>query len=445
MPPHRPPAARRWARHQVRPGARLVTLLLLSALAGCGDPPPALSFGPVDYPDEAVRGLGPEQIELLGAVTAVGLAAARAAPAEAGTHVLARGHREDLVLRLREETILAGAGVTEDELRARYAAAPDHELEVRHLVLLAPDWATSTDRERARQGAAAARERILAGEPFEAVAAEVSEEPGAADRGGLLRPGRRGTWVEPFWQAASALPVGGVSPVVETSFGFHVLRLESRTELPFAEARARVVREVAATLGGGEAWEDARERWVAEVAIAPAESAPRPRFQGLVALARGGPDVVPDPEAALATWPGGALSAEDFRRALLARPAPELRRLAGDPTALEAVLAEEAETARLAAEARARGLAPTPADRDTRLREWETRMVEWTAFLGFREGLTPSEVAEAALAALRTTGQNARIAREGVGQAAPALLGSEALLGPEARSTVVPPPDSETP
>ena len=50
-----------------------------------------------------------------------------------------------------------------------------------------------------------ARQRALAGEDFAALAGEYSEEPGAAERGGLLQPGREGTWVDPFWQAALAL------------------------------------------------------------------------------------------------------------------------------------------------------------------------------------------------------------------------------------------------
>src|SRR5690606_13003901 len=62
------------------------------------------------------------------------------------------------------------------------------------------------------------------------------EEPGAARRGGLLQPGREGSWVAPFWLAAVALEPGEVSDVVETEYGYHVLKLESREPLPFSEA-----------------------------------------------------------------------------------------------------------------------------------------------------------------------------------------------------------------
>src|SRR5690606_1075757 len=104
-------------------------------------------------------------------------------------------------------------------------------------------------RAEARRKAERALERIRAGEPFPEVAAEVSEEPGAEGRQGLLQPGREGSWVSEFWNAARALDPGEVSPVTETQYGFHVLRLEERREIPFEEARNDVTLEVAEMIG----------------------------------------------------------------------------------------------------------------------------------------------------------------------------------------------------
>jgi hypothetical protein len=420
---HPPDAPRR--PHPTRGAAPCVLLML----AGCAQASPALQVGDIGFAEEEVRGLGSEQLELLAAVAVVGEATATGTGARAGALVLEQDARRRLEDRLREEVILEAAGVSDEALRARYELAPEYELEVRHLVLLAEGWASAADRRRAREGAEAALRRIQAGEPFDEVAAQVSEEPGAAARGGLLRPGRRGTWVEPFWAAASVLPEGGLSPVVETPFGYHVLRLERRTPLPFREARPGVVREVAATLGGAEAWEDLRRTWIDQVTIVPPDEAPRPRFAGVLELAALGPAAAPDPDQALATWPDGALRAGEFARRLLVRPTPELRRMATDPAALEAALRTEAELERLVSMARERGLDPSEEDLAADLRGWETRMLEWGVFLGFRAGMSPGEVSTASLAALRTTGQNARIARDGIAQAAPALLGTRPLSG----------------
>jgi parvulin-like peptidyl-prolyl isomerase len=55
------------------------------------------------------------------------------------------------------------------------------------------------------------------------VVAEYSEEPGAAQRAGYLGIGEPGSWVPAFERAVLALPPGGLSDVVETEFGWHVL------------------------------------------------------------------------------------------------------------------------------------------------------------------------------------------------------------------------------
>ena len=59
------------------------------------------------------------------------------------------------------------------------------------------------------------------------MARQYSDEPGAAQSGGQLPRFHHGMMVAPFEQAAFALPVNGISDVVETPFGFHVIK---RTE-----------------------------------------------------------------------------------------------------------------------------------------------------------------------------------------------------------------------
>jgi hypothetical protein len=63
--------------------------------------------------------------------------------------------------------------------------------------------------------------------------------------------------VPEFWRAALALAPGALSPVTETQYGFHVLRLEERAVVPFPEARSAVARQVAGGLGDARAVLDA--------------------------------------------------------------------------------------------------------------------------------------------------------------------------------------------
>jgi parvulin-like peptidyl-prolyl isomerase len=70
--------------------------------------------------------------------------------------------------------------------------------------------------------------RVRAGEDFAALAGQFSEDPGSRERGGDLGWFGRGTMVKPFEDAAFALKPGEVSGIVESQFGYHIIKLEER-------------------------------------------------------------------------------------------------------------------------------------------------------------------------------------------------------------------------
>jgi hypothetical protein len=391
------------------PAPLLALLLLALLLGGCVQDEAVVSVGPVSFTESELLGLGEAQRYHLGLLAAVGLAVASGDEAVMGGPVLEYRRAGRLAERLREEVILEAAGVTEEELEARYLTDPDHELVVRHLVVLSERWRPEEERSRARGRAAAALARVEGGEPFEAVVGEISEEPGAARREGLLQPGREGTWVREFWEAASALEEGERSPVVETEYGFHVLRLEERRLLPFEEARDRVVGEVARLLGGGAAWEAWLEERRAGVVLDPD------------AIAAFDP-ADPTEGVALASWPGGALDTALAGRRLRGLPAREYEAfLQGESGTREERIRELAHLTLQEREAQARSLRLRPTTEGELQREWERAVTEWSVFLGFRRDMRPEGVGETALAGLRATGQNARIAREEIRSWAPAI------------------------
>lgn len=120
---------------------------------------------------------------------------------------------------------------------AEPAASPAEEtgpttISARHVLVSfaggsrAASYVTRT-REEAFQRASEVRERALAGEDFAELAREYSDDRGSAQAGGDLGEFTRSQMVKPFADAAFALEPGGVSPVIESEFGFHVIQ---RTE-----------------------------------------------------------------------------------------------------------------------------------------------------------------------------------------------------------------------
>jgi parvulin-like peptidyl-prolyl isomerase len=82
-------------------------------------------------------------------------------------------------------------------------------------------------KEQAEMLATELQEKAQSGADFEELARKNSDDPGSASSGGSLGRFARGQMVKEFSDAAFSLPVGGVSEVVESPFGFHVIQ---RTE-----------------------------------------------------------------------------------------------------------------------------------------------------------------------------------------------------------------------
>lgn len=134
--------------------------------------------------------------------------------------------KEMLISRYFERFL--DAAVTEDEVQQYYEAHAeeyeDRKVHVAHILVRTNPRMTETERQAARSKAQEALSRLNTGEDFGAVAQDLSEDAASARRGGDMGFIREGTIHPAFSEIAFGLDTGATSEIVETPFGYHVIR-----------------------------------------------------------------------------------------------------------------------------------------------------------------------------------------------------------------------------
>jgi peptidyl-prolyl cis-trans isomerase C len=147
------------------------------------------------------------------------------------------GLKESLKGRVRVDEYLKEQGVLEPEIpeeriRAMYDADPEsfsaeETITVSHILIAVDAEAAAEEKDLARQKAEQIRKEVLDGKDFAAAAQEYSGCKSAANGGSLGRI-KRGFMPAEFDKVAFALETGAVSEVVETTFGFHIIKLTDK-------------------------------------------------------------------------------------------------------------------------------------------------------------------------------------------------------------------------
>lgn len=136
---------------------------------------------------------------------------------------------EYLVLDL--ETVKKSISVNEADLKTYYEQnlqrlSGAEERRASHILITSPKTAPAADRQKAKAKA----EELLAAvkkspDSFADLARKNSQDPGSAPNGGDLDFFARGAMVKPFEEAAFSMKKGEISAVVESEFGYHIIRL----------------------------------------------------------------------------------------------------------------------------------------------------------------------------------------------------------------------------
>jgi peptidyl-prolyl cis-trans isomerase C len=96
-----------------------------------------------------------------------------------------------------------------------------------HILIKVDPQGNESQKAEARKRIEEIQEKLRQGEEFEALAGQYSECPSAAS-GGDLKYFRRGQMVKPFEAVAFTLKPGDVSEIVETRFGYHLIKVTDK-------------------------------------------------------------------------------------------------------------------------------------------------------------------------------------------------------------------------
>lgn len=135
-------------------------------------------------------------------------------------------------MRLVQRDIKSRVVTTDEEIGEYYRRhRADYEgkeaVRVQQILLVPPRGADEAARAKVRAEIFQLRARIVAGEPFEKLAAAFSQGPAAAE-GGDIGFIEKGVILPEVEDAAFSLPVGQISPVIESSVGFHLIMVTDR-------------------------------------------------------------------------------------------------------------------------------------------------------------------------------------------------------------------------
>lgn len=134
-------------------------------------------------------------------------------------------------LVLNAEGVSQSLSVSDADLRTFYeqnaqSLAGKEERRVSHILINASQAAPAAEREAAKAKATAVlAEAKKAPDSFAALARKHSQDTGSATNGGDLSYFSRGAMVKAFEDVAFSLKAGEISELVETEFGFHIIRV----------------------------------------------------------------------------------------------------------------------------------------------------------------------------------------------------------------------------
>jgi hypothetical protein len=180
---------------------------------------------------------------------------------------------------------------------------------LQHILYRVPPSAVPEVRNAARKKAEGTLARIKRGADFGQLASQLSEDPGSKQDRGFLPPSPKGRFVPAFDSAGWTLAPGAVSGVVETPFGYHIIKRPSRDAVR-ARLQTYLVQSAGARLDS-----IYMDSLALQNQIKVAKDAP-----SAMRAANEDPEEARNSQKQLTTFKGGALTVSEFLRWIRALP-----------------------------------------------------------------------------------------------------------------------------
>ncbi len=155
--------------------------------------------------------------------------------------------RDMTIKKMIDQEVMSKVSLSNEEAKTFYDGNPDffkmpETVRASHILVKVESNESEADKAKAKEKISQIQKRIKKGEDFAAVAKETSDCPSAA-KGGDLDFFQKGQMVKPFEDAAFALKVGDVSDIVETQFGYHIIKVTDKKDAstaPFDEVKEKI-------------------------------------------------------------------------------------------------------------------------------------------------------------------------------------------------------------
>jgi peptidyl-prolyl cis-trans isomerase C len=151
-----------------------------------------------------------------------------------------------------QKEIIEKIEVTDKDIELYYKANPEEFIRpevvrARHILIKVDKSASEAERKEARIKAEDLLKRAKAGEDFSMLATEFSDDQGSKSKGGDLGYFQKGVMVPEFEAVAFSMKQGQISEIVESPFGFHIIKVEDKIEStiqPLEKVRDQVKKKV---------------------------------------------------------------------------------------------------------------------------------------------------------------------------------------------------------